>query len=286
MKRLIAIMLMGILFSPVKAQWPAREFRNHVRTNHSFSKYIKPNPGLKSRNMANKPTLDSCVYLSNSSTPGTGEIVYKDEFRYDPSGIPTLYLSYDADPETKQWVPTYKEEVEFDGDGNLTLYLESVYFEDQFVPEYKTETAYKENGLVGENIYSSYMMGDISYQSRDVYEYDDNNFISSIVQYSRSNEDEPWVFFGTRKYITDDMGREIADSIIDADINTDGIVNNLDRIKETFDYDAEGNLVTFKDYGWDNELNDWYNSAKTDYTYNVNSKQLTLKSYRLNEESG
>jgi hypothetical protein len=80
------------------------------------------------------------------------------------------------------------------------------------------------------------------------------------------------------------MGRITEKSIIDGDINNDGIVDYNDWIRETYGYDAEGNLLSFMNYGWDNELNDWYVNAKTECTYNLNSKQLTQKSYQLNQE--
>jgi hypothetical protein len=284
MKQLIAIILTGMLLCPLKAQLHFTEFKHHERSKHPGSKLIKPITRLKSSNMGNKPTLDSCVYLSHFNSPDTWEKVYKEVFNYDPDGIQTLYTSYNMDSETSQWIPEYKEEVEFNNDGNLTVSLMFEYTEDQFVPTYRYETAYMEDGRISENIDNNYESGVISFQSREVFEYDDNNYISSVVQYSRNNVSDPWVFYCTRKYTVDGMGRITKDSIIDGDVNADGNIDYRDWTKETFVYDAEGNLLSTMYYDWDNELNDWYINSKEECTYNPNSKLLTQKLYQLNQE--
>jgi len=287
MKKLIAIIFLAILTDSLNAQLPTFVTRPRSRIDSNSSNHLKSPISFKGVASIDKPTLDSCIYEVYDTSNGTWIKGFKEEFKYNPSDIPTLSFSYYWDPESNKWIPEGKIEVEFNAIGNLILIIYSEYSGGKYNPYLKREIIYNDNVLILEEIESEYQSGTLYIQNQLIYEYDGNGYIKSISHYNRKALDQQWVYKWKYEYTVDNIGRIIEELLteIDYDRNADGIINFRDWGKTNYIYSTEGNLISIVANTWDNVVKNWYAISKSEATYNAKGQKLTEKYFDLNNDN-
>jgi len=182
-----------------------------------------------------------------------------------------------------QWIPSERIKREFNTAGDLILEIKYQYSANYDTIKY--EFIYNDDGLISEKIITNYQSGVIYGPFRDVYEYDDNNHLTRISHYLQSTMDQSWEYSYKEEYTVDTLGRLTEVLITDQDVNADEIIDQMDWMRTTYNYNTDGNMISMEQHGWSFTLNDWRVHSRTEYTYNAEGQKLTEKRYVLNTDN-
>lgn len=164
----------------------------------------------------------------------------KDEYTYF-NGLPTLCLEYSWDYLTQELILDTQTTWEYN-DQNQCTKIEGSYWDTEtstWIPRNRTDYMYNGDGNVKEEIYSwiSYETGLLEYSWRTQYEYDSNNNVIKVIEYSYETE---WVLDETTdiEYDLTVLVENIAGFSTVLDISVDAYFNN--KITRMTSTDSEG----------------------------------------------
>lgn len=283
MKKIIIVSLTVILISSLNAQLPITDIRQGFRNSSHPSKVFESTASLRINYTSNKPRLDSIVYKGYDVSTESWFNGLKSIFEYSQSGAPTLYSFYYWDSETIQWILSEKIKREFNAAGDLILEIKY-----QYSANYDTiiyEFFYNDYGFISEEIITKYQSGVLYGLFRDVYGYDSNSHLTRTSHYRQSTIDQSWEYSYKEEYTVDTLGRITEILTTDLDVNGDEIIDQMDWMRTTFNYDTEGNMISQEEHGWNFNINDWRVHSKKEFTYNAEGQKLTEKRYVLNTEN-
>jgi hypothetical protein len=284
-KYLLIITMLFFFYGNVAAQLNRKTHSNNNSKYRSISVQQKPSSVLKSGNLANKPTLDSIIYSGYDISTNSWLPYYKEAYIYETDESSHIYYNDSWNAESNEWDHRSKTQVWFNEAGNMTLEARGSFSNGEYIPYETHSYMYNNNGLLAETIYSFYGSGTITLQGREIYEYEETNFVKWIKKYNRDSEGQQWNYRGKLEYEYDNQGKVTKVLMSDYDLNHDGINNNLDSRLTIYFYDDDGNMDSSHTQMWDEESNGWLVKSKTNFTYNSAGRVLTEKYYQLNEAS-
>ena len=210
---------------------------------------------LLKKSLEGKQKLDSVSYEVYLPDMGLWIPDSKECYKYDSNGNQLVFITYLWDYTGSRWTGHQKEEVEYDIDGNRILEVLWVWENSiqEWLLSHRREYIY-ENGLVK--------------QESDSY---------------WSDEAEDWVIREIKEYEYED-GLLLTMLIGGADLNGDGIINQLDEVKIDYSYDQQGKLVCETTYYCFDEQTGWQAVYKYDYTYYSNKLPESKTRLDINEE--
>lgn len=179
---------------------------------------------------------------------------FKYENLYDEQGNQTLASYYTWDGETNQWKGQNNlTESSYDVHGNATLVIIKKWDEslNQWVNSSKSEYSYNETGLRLQSITSEWdsTNGDWIHASKTEYSFNENGASTGVIEYEWDNEESVWVNSWQHEII----------------------------------YDAHGNIFQFILLQVDTASKELHVSAKEEFTYNGDNKQILMEYSTLNE---
>ncbi|MBN1767705.1 MAG: T9SS type A sorting domain-containing protein [Prolixibacteraceae bacterium] len=179
---------------------------------------------------------------------------FKYENLYDEQGNQTLASYYTWDSEINQWKGRNNlTESSYDVHGNATLVVIKKWDEslNQWINSSKSEYSYNETGLRLQSITSEWDStdGDWIVVNKTEYSFNENGASTGVIEYEWDNEDGVWVNSWQHEII----------------------------------YDAYGNLIQLILLQVDTASNELHVSAKEEFTYNGDNKQILMEYSSLNE---
>jgi hypothetical protein len=211
----------------------------------------------------NKFLLDS-AFISRFKTPADSSLT-KNYYKYDSKGNRILELSNSSCFDCTSGVPG-KVESQFDQNGNCTMYI--VYLltpNKKYIPEFKVEQNYNLNGKPIQEY--RYIWEEITNQwindSKNENTYDDNGALLSTVSCRWNKDQSIWIYYYKMDQSFDQEGNIVwyADYYYDKET-----VAWLGNKKRESVY-GNNKLVLFVESNWNEDLMQWINSQKIEYTY-------------------
>lgn len=205
--------------------------------------------------------LDSIIRVSLA-----GNLVSKQTFGYNKSGLPTVCNSYLPGQQPDEWnlYSTYAYEYDDLDRVILKASINNEYHDQDFryeyfytddTPNYTTEIFYYFN----ENDFVPAQMGEYGYDDR-------GNLTFQIFEYF-DPEQQTWVKVNKKTYSWDEGGRQTSYFYYEWDEAAGGWIGSvMSGDCEEYYYTPEGNDSLIKGFVWEN--GDWFNYRQTVYTYN------------------
>lgn len=156
---------------------------------------------------------------------------------YDEDGNMTVMIQKQWNTSTEAWDNVKRDKYTYNGDGNVVLYLNGGWDTDKWVDYEKTAYDYKDGLLSVEmNSYLDLGTGDYVTSWKRTYAYNANNKLKEVIE-------ESWVSSSWLPYT-----------------------------KETFAYDADGNMTENVKYSYNTSIYDWEPTTRWVWGYNTDGQ--------------
>jgi len=213
-----------------------------------------------------KQALDSIYYVDG------GIANERDIFTYDAHGNNTQFLNFMVD-ETMTMQPYSRSNYTFDGSGNMTSYSYAKwdYEANDYVFFFKVEMTYQNNLVVSGAMYT-WDTESISWTqlSADEYTYNEQNQVVEVVTKAQSGD--LWVnsYRETFSYNAD------GELYLTTDYNWDVMTSAWVAFnKDESSFDANGDVEVDLQSDWEVATSSWVDKYKDEYTYDSNHHMLT-----------
>lgn|GEM_PF-2656047 len=182
--------------------------------------------------------LNDSVYRYDWSVETSQYELTRKEFNtFDENGTPTQSITYDWQPENEVWTKMFKSIHSHDEHGNITQEIRYHWSETEMDWRNRTKT---------------------------VFTYNSDDYLTKLIGYNWNPNEN--AFIKNYKYANSYENNQLTERVhSNWDTDTDQWVYNL---RQAFIYDEYWEIhLRSMTYNWDNEMNEWSLSAKTENTF-------------------